>query len=152
MNKLWDYDVISPFDNHAYIYIYILNDLSVRRETSIVCLFLILPHAVLMDRLLFFFFTFIWKVIKIVKWISKYLYYLYYIVILSIQQHTLYHIDQSRDYRTHRLYNVLHTVDYNLYRTILHYILLKRKTKHTCNALLSVYIIETIPSNKLQIF
>lgn len=80
------------------------------------------------------------------------MYYLYYIVILSIQQHTLYHSDQSRDYRTHRLYNVLHTVDYNLYRAILLYILLKRKTKHTCKALLSVYIIKTIPSYKLRIF
>lgn len=36
---------------------------------------------------------------------------------LSNQYHTLRHTDQSRDYKSHRLYSVLYTADYSLHRT-----------------------------------
>lgn len=58
-------------------------------------------------------------------------YYLCHTEFLSIQQHILCRIDQSRDYRKHRLYNVLRIADYSLYRTIYLYILLHRKKCYT---------------------
>lgn len=39
--------------------------------------------------------------------------------IQSTQNHTLCHIDQSRDYRKQPLYNVLNTIGYNFHQTTL---------------------------------
>lgn len=57
--------------------------------------------------------------------ITQKLSYLYHTYLLSIQHHILCHTDQSRDYRRHRFYSVLHTVEYNQHRTTPMYILVK---------------------------
>lgn len=66
--------------------------------------------------------------------------YLCHKTFLSIQHHTLRHTDQSRDYREFGHCNVLRTVDYSWYRTILflHSVhtedwLLSKAVKHFCN-------------------
>lgn len=66
--------------------------------------------------------------------------YLCHKTFLSIQHHTLRHTDQSRDYREFGHCNVLRTVDYSWYRTILflHSVhtedwLLSKAVKHYCN-------------------
>lgn len=45
-------------------------------------------------------------------------------ITLSTQHHILCHTDQSRDYKSSHLYNVLHNGDYSLHHTILLYILI----------------------------
>lgn len=87
------------------------------------------------------------QVLRMLTKMINYNFYLYYTNLLSIQQHTLCHTNQSRDYRLHRLYIAPHTAWYSSYRTTLCCTLLYRNMQ---NHFFSNIIVHTLFYRKMQ--